>query len=201
MPRCCNRDPFVSRATPEVAITGQSRPGSKRHMGASGSGRNRATVSRPRTSRTRSRACQRSGARERPSTTPARHDGDCPPGSATRGTSAGSRQRRCGPGPGSPFPPEPGRGVVLEQHEGGPVPARQAGPDPPGRFSDRDDATSLGDNSQVTRRSGRSGPDTQMPDPFPRQAPRRVPPERVINEQPAKRRKVIRGGRRQSFHR
>ena len=27
------------------------------------------------------------------------------------------------------------RGVVLEQHEAGPVPASQAGPDPPGRFT------------------------------------------------------------------
>jgi hypothetical protein len=77
----------------------------------------------------------------------------------------------------------------------------QAGPDPPGRFSDGGDAASLSDNSQVTRRSSRSGPDTQVPDPFPRQAPRRVLPERVINEQLAKRRKVIRGGGRQSFHR
>jgi hypothetical protein len=42
---------------------------------------------------------------------------------------------------------------------------------------------SLSDNSQVTRRSSRSGPDTQVPDPFPHQAPRRVLPERVVNEQ------------------
>ena len=90
---------------------------------------------------------------------------------------------------------------MLEQHEEGPVPARQARPDPPGRFSDRGEAAGFSDNSQVTRRSGRRGLDTQVPDPFPRQAPRRVLPERVINEQLAKRRKVIRGGGRQSFHR
>ena len=70
-----------------------------------------------------------------------------------------------------------------------------------GRFRDGRDAAGLSDNSQVTRRSSRSGPDTQVPGPFPRQAPRRVLPERVINEQLAKRRKVIRGGGRQSFHR
>jgi FAD binding domain len=93
------------------------------------------------------------------------------------------------------------RGMVLEQHEGGPVPANQAGPDPPGRFRDGGETASLGNNSQVTRRRSCSGPDTQVPDPFPRQAPRRVLPERVINEQLAKRRKVIRGGGRQSFHR
>ena len=86
----------------------------------------------------------------------------------------------------------PGRGVVLEQHEGGPVSASQAGPDPPGRFSDGDDAASLSDNSQVTRRSSPGGLHTQVPDPFPYQAPRRVLPERVINEQLAQRRKVIR---------
>src|SRR2546429_298495 len=90
----------------------------------------------------------------------------------------------------------PGRGVVLEQHEGGPVSARQAGPDPPGRFSDGGEVASLSDNSQVSRRSSRGGPDTQVPGPF----PRRVLPERVINEQLAQRRKVIRGGGRQSFH-
>src|SRR5439155_11843782 len=44
----------------------------------------------------------------------------------------------------------PGRGVVLEQHERGPVSARQAGPDPPGRFGDGDDAASFSDDSQVT---------------------------------------------------
>jgi hypothetical protein len=81
------------------------------------------------------------------------------------------------------------------------VSASQAGPDPPGRFSDGGDAASLRDNSQVTRRSSRSGPDTQVPDPFPCQAPRRVLRERLINEQLAKRRKVIRGGGRQPFHR
>src|SRR5690349_23731166 len=54
----------------------------------------------------------------------------------------------------------------------------QAGPDPPGRFSDGDDAASVSDNSQVTRRRSRSGPDTHVADPFPRQAPRRVLPDR-----------------------
>ena len=93
------------------------------------------------------------------------------------------------------------RGVVLEQHEAGPVSASQAGPDPPGRFSDRCGAAGLSDNSQVTRRSSRSGLDTQVPGPVPRQAPRRVLPERVINEQLAQRRKISRGGGRQSFHR
>src|SRR5436305_6200696 len=39
---------------------------------------------------------------------------------------------------------------MLEQHHGRPVPARQAGPDPPGRFSDGDDAARLRDHSQVT---------------------------------------------------
>ena len=73
-------------------------------------------------------------------------------------------------------------------------------PDPPGRFSDGGDAASLGDSSQVTRGSSRSGPDTQVPGPFPRQAPRRVLPERVVNEQLAQRRKISRGGGRQSFH-
>jgi hypothetical protein len=63
------------------------------------------------------------------------------------------------------------RGIVLEQHEGGPVSASQAGPDPPRRFSDGGEAASLSDNSQVTRRSSRSGPDTQVPDPFPCQGP------------------------------
>jgi hypothetical protein len=92
-------------------------------------------------------------------------------------------------------------GVVLEQHQGGPVSASQAGPDPPGRFSDGGEAASLSDDSQVTRRSSRSGSGTQVPGPFPRQAPRRVLPERVINEQLAQRRKVSRGGGRQSFHR
>src|SRR5205823_9506241 len=63
------------------------------------------------------------------------------------------------------------RGVVLEQRQGGPVSASQAGPDPPGRFSDGDDAANLSDNSQVTRRSSRSGPDTQMPGPLPAPGP------------------------------
>ena len=40
------------------------------------------------------------------------------------------------------------RGMVLEQHEAGPVPASQAGPDPPGRFGDGDDAARLGDNNR-----------------------------------------------------
>jgi hypothetical protein len=44
------------------------------------------------THRTGSRACRRSGARKRPSTVPARHDAGSPPGSARRGTSAGSRE-------------------------------------------------------------------------------------------------------------
>src|SRR4029077_4537785 len=35
------------------------------------------------------------------------------------------------------------RGGVLEQYEAGPVSASQAGPDPPGRFSDGGDAASL----------------------------------------------------------
>ena len=59
---------------------------------------------RPRTHRTSSPAWRRPSARMRPSTTPARRDGDCPPGSATRGTSAGCRQRRSGPGQGSACP-------------------------------------------------------------------------------------------------
>ena len=63
--------------------------------------------------------------------------------------------------------PDSGAWVVLEQHEGGPVSASQAGPDPPGRFSDGGEAASLSDNSQVTRSSSRSGPDTQVPGPFP----------------------------------
>ena len=46
----------------------------------------------------------------------------------------------------------PGRGVVPEQHEAGPVSASQAGPDPPGRFSDGDDAASVGDDSWACRR-------------------------------------------------
>ena len=92
------------------------------------------------------------------------------------------------------------RWMMLEQHDGGPEPASQVGPGPPRRFSHRGDATSLSDNRQVTRRSSRSVPDTQVPDPFPREAPGRVLPERVINEQLAKRRKVIRGGGRQRFH-
>jgi hypothetical protein len=50
----------------------------------------------------------------------------------------------------------PGRGVVPEQHEAGPVPASQAGPDPPGRFSDGDDAASLGDDSWACRRRPRN---------------------------------------------
>jgi hypothetical protein len=55
--------------------------------------------------------------------------------------------------------------------------------------------------AQLARRSSRTGPETQVPDPFPRQAPRRVLPERIINQQPAMRRKFIRGGGRQSFDR
>jgi hypothetical protein len=40
-----------------------------------------------------------------------------------------------------------------------------------------------------------------VPDPFPRQAPLRVPPERVINNQLTERRQVIRKGGREGFYR
>jgi hypothetical protein len=64
-----------------------------------------------RPSRTSSRARRRSGAREPPSTIPARRDGDYPAWSATRPASAGCRRRRCGPGRGSPrLPPASGAG-------------------------------------------------------------------------------------------
>ena len=97
--------------------------------------------------------------------------------------------------------PSPDSGeVVLEQHEGGPVSASQADPDPPGRFSDGGDAASLGDNSQVTRGSGRSAQTRRCPVPSRARPHAGVLPERVINEQLAKWRKVIRGGGRQSFH-
>ena len=76
------------------------------------------------------------------------------------------------------------RRMMLEQHEGGPVSASQVSPDPPGRLADRGDAAGFSDHSQVTRRSSRSGPETQVPDPFPRQAPRRVLPERSSTSSP-----------------
>ena len=49
-------------------------------------------------------ACRRSDAHERPSTAPARRDGDSLPGSARPGSNAGCHPRRGGPGRGSPCP-------------------------------------------------------------------------------------------------
>jgi hypothetical protein len=68
-----------------------------------------------------------------PSTVPARRDAGSPAGRARRGTSAGSRPRRCGPGPGSGCPRRtrarggaraaPGRARICEP--GRPRSARQ----------------------------------------------------------------------------
>jgi hypothetical protein len=142
------------------------------------------------TSRTSSRACRRSGAREQPSTVRARRDGDCPGRSATRPASAGCRRRRCGPGRGSPRLPALGCQVVLEQYERGPVPVGELGPDLPGRLGDRARRAGLGDHGQVAGLTAHCQPHPELSNALPGRAGW-VPPERFVGDQLTQRRQAI----------
>jgi hypothetical protein len=66
--------------------------------------------------------------------------------------------------------------VVLEQHEGRPVPAGEPGPDLAGGPGDGGSAASLGDGGHVPRRIGRNGPDPRVRDALPARTARWVPP-------------------------
>jgi hypothetical protein len=79
------------------------------------------------------------------------------------------------------------------QHERGPVPAGELGPDLPGRFGDRGCRAGLGDRGQVAGfRIGRQ-PHPQVCGTFPGRAGP-VAPERVVGDQRPERRQVIRRG-------
>ena len=146
-----------------------------------------------RTSRTSSRACRRSGARALPSTIRAPRDEDSLPRSATRLANAGCRRRRQAPGRGSPCPPGFGRRVMLEQHERGPVPVGELGPDPPGRLGDRGGRRAgLGDHGQVAGlRTGRQ-PHPEVSNTLPIGDAGRVAPEWFVGDQLAERRQALR---------
>lgn len=55
-----------------------------------------------------------------------------------------------------------GREIVLEQYDGGPVPAGEPGPDPPGGLTDRGCEAGLGDDGQVAGLSAGGQPHTQV---------------------------------------
>lgn len=57
---------------------------------------------------------------------------------------------------------EPGRQVVLEQHDRRPVPAGKRGPDMPCRLGDAGARAGLGDHGQVARLRAGGQPQAQM---------------------------------------
>jgi hypothetical protein len=90
--------------------------------------------------------------------------------------------------------------VVLEQHQGWPVPAGEPGPDLAGRLGDQGSAAGLGDDGQVPRRLGRGGPDPKVRDALPACAARWVTPEWLIGDQLSEGRQVAGRGGRQGLH-
>jgi hypothetical protein len=86
--------------------------------------------------------------------------------------------------------------VMLEQHERGPVLAGELGPDLPGRVDDRGRRASLGDRGQVAGLTTGRQPHPQMSNTLPGRAGR-VPPKRFVVDQRTERRQVIGRGWRQ----
>ena len=149
-----------------------------------------------RTSRTSSRACRRSGPVNRhpqfePGMTGILLGGrpHAQPVRAAVGADADQVE-------GLPAFPGLGRRVMLEQHERGPVPAGELGPDLPGRLGDRGRRAGLGDHGQVAGLTTGRQPHPEVSNTLPGGADR-VPPERFVGDQLTERRQAIRRGWRQ----
>ena len=94
----------------------------------------------------------------------------------------------------------PGLGcqVMLEQHERGPVLARELGPDVPGGLGDLGCGAGLGDRGQVAGLRTCGQPHTEMSDALPGRAGP-IPPERLVGDQLAERRQAVRRCGRQNL--
>ena len=90
---------------------------------------------------------------------------------------------------------------MLEQHERGPVPAGELGPDLPGRFGDRGRRAGLGDNGQVAGLATGRQPHPEVSNALPVGGADRVPPERFVGDELTERRQAIWRGWSQGLHR